>query len=67
MYSGPATGCESGTVLGHIGTCVCPGDGCQEAVCAPKARTPETTKRARNRRFIFTLHLIHRLAMLRAV
>src|SRR5207244_12857502 len=44
--SGPGTGCASGTAPGQIGTCVCPGDGCQTFVCAlrlPHAKTMQAT------------------------
>jgi len=43
VYSSPARGRLSGGVLGHIGTCVCPGDGSQEVFCAGKETTPEIT------------------------
>src|SRR5690242_17258360 len=45
-YSGPETGCGSGTAPGHIGNCVCPGDGRQTFVCAfrlPHANTVQAT------------------------
>jgi hypothetical protein len=45
-YSGPGTGCGSGTAPGHIGSCVCPGDGCQTLVCAlkpPQAKAMQIT------------------------
>src|ERR1017187_3339854 len=45
--SGPLTGCGSGAAEGHIGTCVCPGDGSQPPFCAdrlPSANTPHTAK-----------------------
>src|ERR1051326_3268775 len=32
--SGPLTGCGSGAAPGHIGVCVCPGDGSQPCFCA---------------------------------
>src|SRR2546427_5570912 len=44
--SGPGTGGASGTAPGQIGTCVCPGDGCQTFVCAlslPQAKTMQVT------------------------
>src|SRR6187401_2331650 len=44
--SRPGTGCTSGTAPGQIGTCVCPGDGCQTFVCAlrlPHAKTMQVT------------------------
>src|SRR5204863_1120609 len=44
--SGPGTACASGTAPGQIGTCVCPGDGCQTFVCAlrlPHAKTMQVT------------------------
>ena len=47
--SGPATGCASGAVPGHIGTCVCPGEGCQTGVCALKEPNVITTKRAKSK------------------
>src|ERR1700684_1504234 len=36
----------SGTVPGHIGTCICPRDGCQTDVCAIKLTDQNTTQRA---------------------
>ncbi len=45
--SGPATGLASGGVPGQIGTCVCPGVGCQTFDCArrpPQANTVLRTK-----------------------
>src|ERR1051325_12242920 len=44
--SSPGTGCTSGTAPGQIGTCVCPGDGCQTFVCAlrlPPAKAMQVT------------------------
>src|SRR5438093_9009348 len=44
--SGPGTGGASGTAPGQIGTCTCPGDGCQTFVCAlrlPHAKTMQVT------------------------
>ena len=51
-YSGPGTGCASGTAPGHIGTCVCPGDGCQTGVCALRPPHANTTQRAKIKGFI---------------
>src|SRR5579863_8266571 len=45
--SGPAAGCASGAAPGHIGTCVCPGDGCQVVCCALTPPNANTTQRAR--------------------
>jgi hypothetical protein len=42
--SGPATGCGSGGVPGHIATCTCPADGCQICVCKPNASTTDRTQ-----------------------
>src|ERR1035441_3243117 len=50
--SGPATGWGSGTVPGHIGTCVCSGDGCQTGVCALRPPNANTTQRAKIKGFI---------------
>src|ERR1051325_11525850 len=44
--SSPGTGCTSGTAPGQIGTCVCPGDGCQTFVCALRLPHATTTQRA---------------------
>lgn len=47
MSSGPGMGCASGAAPGHIGSCVCPGDGCQAGVWAlrpPHANTTQSTK-----------------------
>src|SRR5258708_4535740 len=52
VTSGPATGCGSGTAPGHIGTCVCPGDGCQAGVCALRPPDANTTQRAKSKGFI---------------
>src|SRR6266566_7150977 len=52
VTSGPATGWGSGTVPGHIGTCVCPGDGCQTGVCALRPPHAKTTQRAKSKAFI---------------
>src|SRR6266403_5959230 len=50
--SGPVTGWGSGTVPGHIGTCVCPGEGCQPGVCALRPPHANTTQRAKSQGFI---------------
>src|SRR6266566_3789154 len=52
VTSGPATGCASGAVPGQIGTCVCPGDGCQAGVCALRSPNANTTQRAKSKGFI---------------
>src|SRR6266702_1053429 len=54
-YSGPATGCGSGAAPGHIGICVCPGDGCHTGFCALRLPTPNTTQRAKIKGFITIL------------
>src|SRR3984893_6056329 len=52
-YSGPATGCGSGAAPGQIGTCVCPGDGCQVVrCCALKLPNADTTPKAKSKGFI---------------
>jgi len=45
-YSGPGTGCGSGAAPGHIGTCVCPGEGCQTLVCACSLQNTNALQRA---------------------
>ena len=50
--SGPATGCGSGTLPGHIGTCVCPGDGCHTGFCALRPPNADTTQRAKIKSFM---------------
>src|SRR5580658_3811814 len=50
--SGPATGWGSGTLPGHIGTCVCPGDGCHTGFCALRPPNADTTKRAKIKSFM---------------
>ena len=52
--SGPSARRASGTDPGHIGSCVCPGDGCQTGVCARKSPNPNTTttQRAKSKGFI---------------
>src|SRR5438876_11749682 len=56
--SGPGTGCASGTAPGQIGTCVCPGDGCQTFVCALRPPHANTTQRAKIKVFITILLMI---------
>src|SRR5271157_5136241 len=53
--SGPATGCGSGTLPGHIGTCVCPADGCQVVCCALEPPNANTTQTAKSKCFITIL------------
>src|ERR1700733_1584664 len=48
-YSGTGTGCASGTAPGHIGICVCPGDGCQTDVCALTPPDANRTQRAKSK------------------
>src|SRR5205807_6127681 len=50
--SGPATGWGSGTLPGHIGTCVCPDDGCHTGFCALRLPNPDTTQRTKIKDFI---------------
>jgi len=50
--SGPSVGRGSGAAPGHIGTCACPGDGCQ-TVCACRTLTAKKTQKA-NSVFIIT-------------
>src|SRR5262249_52631090 len=50
--SGPATGCAPAPAPGHIGTCVCPGDGCQAGVCAPRPKDADTKQTATIKGFI---------------
>jgi hypothetical protein len=56
-YSGPGTGCASGTAPGHIGICVCPDDGCQAFVCALKPPHANTTQRTKIKGFITILEM----------
>src|SRR5579859_1680981 len=51
-YSGPGTGCASGTAPGHIGCCLCPGDGCQTGACALRPPNENITQRANIKSFI---------------
>jgi hypothetical protein len=59
-YSGPGTGCASGTAPGHIGICVCPGDGCQPFVCARRPPHANTTQRTKIKGFITILKMTDR-------
>src|SRR6266404_135401 len=43
------------TAPGHIGTCVCPGAGCQPGVCALRPPNANTTQRAKSKGFITIL------------
>ena len=47
-----ATGAASGTVPGHIGTCVCPGDGCHTDFCALRPPHANTIQRAKIKGFV---------------
>src|SRR5580692_9449031 len=53
-YSGPGT-CwriASGGVPGQMGTCVCPGEGCQTFVCASRRAGAKTIQRTMIKDFI---------------
>jgi hypothetical protein len=49
------TGRESGTAPGQIGSWVCPGDGCQAIVCAPRLPNANTVQKAEIESFITIL------------
>src|SRR6266481_1836559 len=51
----PPTGCASGGFPGHIGTCVCPGDGCQVVCCALAPPNANTTQMPKIKGFITVL------------
>jgi hypothetical protein len=50
--SGFGLGIASGTAPGQMGTCVCPGDGCQESASAISLPTVTITQRAKIKAFI---------------
>jgi hypothetical protein len=52
MFSGPRTGCGSGAAPGHIGICVCPGDGCHTGCWALRLQNPNAVQRAKSNGFI---------------
>src|SRR6266702_7041336 len=50
--SDPLTDCGSGAATGHMGTCVCPGDGSQPPFCAVRLPSAQTLQRAKIKGFI---------------
>src|SRR5215813_9981353 len=51
---GAGPNCASGGVLGHIGTCVWPGDGCQPGLWASKLAQPNKRDATNDKGFITT-------------
>src|ERR1017187_4819205 len=50
--SGPLTGCGSGAAPGHMGTCLCPGDGCQAPSCGTRRPSKNAPHRVKIKGFI---------------